>query len=503
MTLKKWIDIVPLKEFYNVLSIQELAELSMSSKLFRSKLLSIIYKTLKLDFSEIENMEYKSYEITEEDSEFNDIDIQSRTEVLTRPRRRYPIIDDSDEEEFEYLVKFFTNPYKPLIDKFISSRERFRSDLKLIPYQPSVLIIYDLSNYCYFIREISDAFNSLKALHIDYNCATLEDFQYLLDNLKCLEILLFTYNYIFKCNSKSTDYSISWPKTLKELTIGGIREMILNNNHDPIRLLSCIYRPNIPMNPHLLMSIHLPNLESLSLVESYGEFDDMLELLKVNSHIKRLYLPCVDEIHEIFDIIQSFKNLNHLNIFIDCFGYKKDLEKINSQIPPNFKSLTVICNYYYDNVINFLKGQFHQLTHLSVRFKSIQFQQLSLLISNLTTMHLLKKLELHFEVASDFYEVKNCEVYKSFRINIFKFPKLSNLESVEFRHILNSCYNIKMDLGNLKLIVDSCPKLKRIGFSSEDNLKYFGEIGSEKLGLGENWKLISTPSRYLLHKVDQ
>jgi hypothetical protein len=263
--------------------------------------------------------------------------------------------------------------------------------------------------------------------------------------------------------------------------------------------------PDMPTTQHLLLPAHFPNLESLSFYHWRGEFDDKLKFLKVNSHIKKLSLPIVEEILEVFGIISKFKNLEHLNIFANNCSYSKGIEFINSPIPvpPNLKSLA-INSIYHNGIIKFLSKSFAQIANLKVKIAFIHFNQLIKFINNLSPMQSLKKLELCFELTqSNFDEIRCYAVDEPFSTNFIKFPKLDNLESVEFnfdQRLKNSSI-VKMDLNQIKLRVDECPKLKCIKFKSEDNLKFFGEIGLEKLELGDSWKLIPTPRRYLLHKV--
>ncbi|KXN65516.1 hypothetical protein CONCODRAFT_20692 [Conidiobolus coronatus NRRL 28638] len=416
----KWINVVQLNEFFNVLNIQELIELSMSSKIFRSKLIPVIYKSLKIDDSTIKMLGYKNYRITLSDIEYNDEDIQDiRLGWNQNYRRGFFDSEDSyysDDEECNHQIDIFINPYKPLTENFIASRAKFQSDLKLIPHQPSELAIKNVRDHCYLIRELSIAFINLNSLNIHSIRVTLEDLQYLLDNLKHLEYLHFTFNYIFKCDPESIDSSINWPQTLKKLVYGRNREMVLNDKYYHIPIHPDDNHPDIPRVQHLLLPTQLHNLESLSLLSFDKEFNDRLEFLKLNSHIVILKLYFVKEIQE----------------------------------------------------------------------QSIDMQ-------------LLKKLNLCFELNEATDYVADIPI----RVNVIKFPRLDNLESVKFESNSKTGTCVKIDLNNLKLKIDECPKLKFIRFNSEDNLKYFGEIASEKLGLYDNWKLIFTPCKYLLHKVNQ
>ncbi|KXN65519.1 hypothetical protein CONCODRAFT_12878 [Conidiobolus coronatus NRRL 28638] len=229
MKSKNWIDIVILNEFIKYFGTEELIELR-----------------------------YKSYTITEEDSEYSS-DIKDRIDGLVQ-RYRYEVYH-IDDEEFDYSLKFFINPYKPLSSKFLASRDKFRSDLKIISYQPCKLIIQDIIQECYLIRELSTMFNNLKTLSIQRIWATLEDLQYLLDNLKHLENLRFMCNDIFRCNEGTIVHAINWPQTLKKLTYGRNQEMIVDNKYDPIPIHPNTMHPDIPTTQHLLLPIHFPNLE--------------------------------------------------------------------------------------------------------------------------------------------------------------------------------------------------------------------------------------------------
>ncbi|KXN65518.1 hypothetical protein CONCODRAFT_141010 [Conidiobolus coronatus NRRL 28638] len=84
MKNNKWIDVAILKEFFQYFNIEELAELSLCSKLFRLKLARVIFKIIKLDSLKIKKFGYKSCIITEKDSEYNDKDIEERVEHYKR-----------------------------------------------------------------------------------------------------------------------------------------------------------------------------------------------------------------------------------------------------------------------------------------------------------------------------------------------------------------------------------------------------------------------------------
>lgn len=279
----KWINVVQFNEFFNASSIKDLNELSMCSKLFRSKLIPTIYKTLKIDELTMRKLEYKSCRITVDDREYNDDDIQDIIfEWNHNYRREFLNSDDSycSEEEPNLQIDIFINPYRSLTDIFIASKEKLQSDLKLIPYQPSKLIINNARDHYYLIRELPIAFNNLNSLNIHSIRATLEDLQHLLDNLKRLEYLQFTFNYIFKCELESIYSSINWPQTLKTLLYGHNEEMIVNSKYNPIPVGPQENHPDIPQTQHLIIPAHLPNLKSLSLVSFDKEFDDKLDFLK-------------------------------------------------------------------------------------------------------------------------------------------------------------------------------------------------------------------------------
>jgi hypothetical protein len=319
-----------------------------------------------------------------------------------------------------------------------------------------------------------------------------------------LEDLKFTRNNIFKCKLETIDSYINWPQTLKKLTIGRNLEIFLEDDHDliPIHPLEgCI---DVPSTKFLLLPSHLGNLESLSFnsvqYERDENFDDMLDFLKVNPHITKLSFP-LETTPQLFDIISSFQNLEHLDIFSNYPKGHEIIDNIKTSIPSNLKSVSLGLDTYKE-VINFLNKPFLQITCLTVKFEFIEFHYICLLISKLPAMQLLKNLKFCFESISCISEdATDSFVDKSFGANCVRFP---SLERVKFRFeqiIINS--NIaKIILNKLMPRVDECPKLNYIEFKSKNNLKHIGEIESEKLGSDDGWKLISTPCRFLLHKAN-
>lgn len=192
--------------------------------------------------------------------------------------------------------------------------------------------------------------------------------------------------------------------------------------------------------------------------------------------------------------------MKHLCIFNDNIDHSKELENTNPSIPSNLKSLSIHI-HYYDNFIQFLNRSFLDLTDLFVDLSFICLNQLLLFINKLPNMQLLKKLRLSFKLKlHKLDEASDYVVDHHLTSNVIKFPRLDSLENVELESKPTTSTCVKIDLSQFKLVVEECHKLKYIKFESEDNLKFFGEIGSKKLGLNDNWKLISTPRRYLLHK---
>ncbi|KXN65362.1 hypothetical protein CONCODRAFT_13062 [Conidiobolus coronatus NRRL 28638] len=152
---------------------------------------------------------------------------------------------------------------------------------------------------------------------------------------------------------------------------------------------------------------------------------------------------------------------------------------------------------YIPRAIQLLKNSFFQITNLNIRLGYLQPLEMLIFLNGISAMQSLKKLKLRFELPPSHFSGGD----HPFNFNIIFLSKLYNLESIEFESISKSESYLQMDLNQYEVLVEECPKLKCIGFRSDTKLKCFGEIGSEKLGLGDNWKLISTPRRYLLHKV--
>ncbi|KXN65364.1 hypothetical protein CONCODRAFT_143245 [Conidiobolus coronatus NRRL 28638] len=218
----------------------------------------------------------------------------------------------------------------------------------------------------------------------------------------------------------------------KKLIIGCNKEMLVHNKYDPIHIVPLDDDFDLPTTQLLLFPIHLPNLESLSLEYREGKFDGKLEFLKDNPHIKKLSLPFVEEIPRVFDTIKSFNNLEHLDIFTNCLGYSKELQRNNFPTPYNLKSLTLEC-FYYPHIIQFVKS-FHRITNLKVKTLHIHFNEIIQFINELSDFQLLKNLSLCFVLTScELEEAKDSKVYMPFKTNDIKLPKLGNLEKVEFK----------------------------------------------------------------------
>jgi hypothetical protein len=215
MNTKNWIDIVQLSEFIKYSTTEQLIELSICSKLFRFKLVPYIFKTLKFNYSKVNKFGYGNCLITDKDSEYNEKYIEERIQHYRRENYY------NEDEKFDYQINILTNPYKSLNKKLIASRQKFQSDLKLVPYKPLILFIDNIGYRCYLIREPYILFNSLKALYINDINVAIEDLKYFIYNLKCLEDLKFASNSIFKCKLETIDSHINWPQTSKKTNYWG------------------------------------------------------------------------------------------------------------------------------------------------------------------------------------------------------------------------------------------------------------------------------------------
>ncbi|KXN67714.1 hypothetical protein CONCODRAFT_10165 [Conidiobolus coronatus NRRL 28638] len=156
-----WITIFKLKDFNGYLKTSELIQLRMSCKKFRSLLNFTVRENFNF-VSFVESNKYKSYVI-------NECFTLSEAESNGSDREEDDYNSDGDVSDSNNSwadVLHLQNPYKPLTEEFIESKNRFKSDLNLYRTQPKKLSLHLCKDHYYLLCVIPSIFSKLSSLVI-------------------------------------------------------------------------------------------------------------------------------------------------------------------------------------------------------------------------------------------------------------------------------------------------------------------------------------------------
>jgi uncharacterized protein YozE (UPF0346 family) len=463
-----WLNVLHFKELVDYLSISDIKHLTMSCKHLRIKLTPNFFNTFKFDCF-IDEGDYKSCIFTQFDDIFNDYDeLVKYTEA------------EASQNEFagEIDTLFVINPCRFDTKDYRASKNKFIDDLKLYPCNPKKLII-DIHDCYYLLYDLHIVFNNIKSLTIESSIISFGTLQQLMGNLILLEDLTLSSNWILKYKEDFSKFTINWPESLKKLKI-------LKNYFADVddKELSVILSRNIDsyldFSSLQLANKHLPNLVILdySPPGNVDDFEELSRFLSANQQIKELKTRFVEANQELFNTVASLTNLK--SYYISNYHYGDNMDETVSTLNSNSVERLYMSLNESHSILNLIASYFPNVTDLTF---SPCLMELSELLCIASLFNKLKALTLKTHL----------EFTKPTKIS---FPKLENLESVEFigANLLNF-EEIKWDINN-------CPNLKLVSFTRPSNLHKAFEIPEQCDMLTNGWKLVSFSRKLSFYRIE-
>jgi hypothetical protein len=472
-----WIIIFKLKDFNAYLSTSELIQLSMGCKKFRNLL--NITACMSFNFvSFVESNTYKSYAI----DEFSTLS-EAGNNVNDREEYEYNSNnEDEDENGSENSwadVLHLQNPYKPLTEEFIESKNRFSSDLNLYKSQPKHLLLHLCKDYYYLLCSIPSIFSKLSLLVITNSHIKVEIFQHLLDSLVNLESLEFSRSYLLQYSPSYKQSSIKWPTSLTKLKFTDNYASFIKDQERPVIL----YEGEIKNSTCLYLKLSPQHLQKLTTFEcrvfgGQSEVDGVMEFISLNPCIKKLKIGGSNLNRKLFDAIKFHLNLNHLEL--SYFRYDiLEPELVNFPILSSITYLSISLRDLADNLDQIIE----KLPNLSRIFIEMRYGSFDKLIDLASKLPKVKSLNLKM-----YYRRKHpIEIH---------LPKIDNLISLEFA--LNSF----SAFAKVKLNLDACKSLKLVKFSADErqSAQYKSNLSPE---FTSNWKAIHYYRSISYYRVNQ
>jgi hypothetical protein len=454
MSKVDWLNIIKLLEFNQYLSNTEISQLSTVSKNFRKSLYSTVLKNFNFNDYLRKNC-YSSCLISEE--------IDNNRNIIYR----------------------LTNVYESLIGDLLESKNRFKTELYETGYYFNRMIVKHTKDYYYLFSEIPSLFKNVKSLAINQSIIMLDSLKFLLDSLTCLEELELVENKLYKSIQDLNGSLINWPTALKKLKTGSNMIGYVDKGAESI-VLRASSQPIGDFVRLSLLPINIPNLHSLYYRSSFYDDEDdgddaqncreLIEFLKVNQNIVKLYIGDSNINLALIDTICSLKNLKHLELpSLERFLFSS-IDYFNSRVHDNLTSLELAL---YEDLyfLGKLSLQFPNLTDLALGTMKLQ----SNLLTEVSKFKNLKNFKIH--------------VYLTFtEVQELTFKNFLKLESFELMSNSINYYE------SIKWKLDSCLKLKLIKITLFDNYEVFD---NSKLipELKENWKLVHFDDKLSFYKI--
>ncbi|KXN67826.1 hypothetical protein CONCODRAFT_10068 [Conidiobolus coronatus NRRL 28638] len=280
------------------------------------------------------------------------------------------IVRGDDEYLFGYNnnTSYLRNPYKPLSSKLIESKEQFKKDLKLLPNKPKKLVLESLKEYYYLPIYIIDAFPKLTTMTISNSQFQIQIFKIILGNLKFLNSLDISFNYIYqysKYSKNSTQFPINWLNSLRELRISSNHVVYLENEDSPVTEISGFLR-GVTTKCLQLTPRQIPKLVSFEYEIFIRKFEHsyLLEFLKLNPQIQELRLKGLGFDIALLKSLNSISSLIFLSLNFRSYKIRRfDLEDILSIITTTHLAITLYHNSHIDDQLLY---KFQILTKLSI-----------------------------------------------------------------------------------------------------------------------------------------
>ncbi|KXN67440.1 hypothetical protein CONCODRAFT_167370 [Conidiobolus coronatus NRRL 28638] len=445
-----WLTVLSLKDFVSFFTSDELAEVSMSCKKFRSKLNTTIFKSFNFN-SFVDTKIYQSYTINED---------------------LYMIIKANQNVESFHP----RGPHNTANEKIAESKEQFQSDLSSFPCQPNRLDIYFTNNYHYLLENTTNVFTMLTSIIISSSKIKSQTFQYLLDNIQKLESLMLSDSFLYE-----TPYShpahIRWPASLKKLILYNNAAASYDNSNNSNLSVSTIKGHIITFRVNLSPR-YLPNLKFFHFVTKFDpNTEEIIEFLILNPQIVNLKIGGHYYDTQLLAAIKSISDLNRL--YLNSSYYDMNLnEHMDNSLLSNVSCLIITWEYIGINNEKLI-SMFSNLSKLVIKLNSEEFGNIRSLITKFRTVKDISlKLKVH---SSDLKE--------------FNFPESLNLKVVEFN------FNISNRFESIKWNADACPNLKLIELTNSRQESF--DESKLKSELDTDWKAIYFPYKISYYRINQ
>ncbi|KXN70678.1 hypothetical protein CONCODRAFT_6758 [Conidiobolus coronatus NRRL 28638] len=330
----RWVDVISWKEFNCYLAQSEIAELSLSSKLWRKKLVSIVFRKIgdkgvleriqgELDFSS----SHRSTDHNHEKMVHNALDEKINC---------IPDVDESIQDESSYLEECdCADPFQDIHDQncniYISTAiDEIKVICKEFQYYAISLKVCENSStfpyHYHYIVPYIECFSNLKHLNLSYTICYQDRLNTAFSKLSKLEsLVLKNIEVICEPYCYESVVNIELPRSLKSLYIsrGKIHQEEYENDHSDIDydglLEECLYLTYRPAN--------LPNLKKLIYISDIGNFDNIVgEFFTLNPQLEYLGSSKNGFTTYLLDQISSQSNLKHIEIFQEEYDSSTGLE---------------------------------------------------------------------------------------------------------------------------------------------------------------------------------
>jgi hypothetical protein len=316
-----WINIVMFKAFQDYFSLKELQDLSMLSKITRSKLSPVLFKSIRLLY------------LTDQDTNMpsETCNVKSFQELNSIAVR-----DDDEIKNNLYIQNSLSN---------------INSELQDIKNYINIASIFDLERSGRYLYSIITNFANLTVLEI--HCSTIQYsiFQKLgeyFPMLKTFELCKVVLSKYSKTSNNSDE--IIFPINLNRLTIWCVEETHISISDEPYSLvINDLYFDG--RSEYAIPNICIPSLKNLQFLRCAAENNGLEDFLKTNHNMEQLHtdtfsynvskhlnsVKCLELAQvEMLDNLQNLaihQNIKTLSISFEDYDDYKNLEKLCLMCP--------------------------------------------------------------------------------------------------------------------------------------------------------------------------
>jgi hypothetical protein len=388
-----WINIVMFKTFQDYFNLKELQDLSMLSKITRSKLNPVLFKSIIL------------YYLIDQDT-----DMPSETcNVKSFQELNRIAVGDEDEIENNLHIQ--------------NSLSNINSELQNIKHYINSTGKFNLERSGRYLYPIIANFSNLTVLKIYRSTIQYSIFQKLgeyFPMLKTFELCKVVLSKYSKSSNNSNE--IIFPPSLTSLSIWHVDATdisILYDHYKSIVNNSSYYA----RSEYSLPNMHMPSLKNLKFLRCSSKDNELEEFLEMNPNLEHLSIDAFSP-----EMCKNFTSLKSLSLDqVDMFENLQNLTVLH-----NIKTLN-ICSDYEDNCENLEKlclmcPSIESLEFSISNFGSYEESFDDYLVPILKKLPKLKTLELPIEAEEEYFEFIDINHFPQIEKIIFTTPNLSYLQ---------------------------------------------------------------------------